>query len=212
VAPVCPHAVVESALGGTIVLMTRLVSFLLLFSFGGWAVAQQQPTPGPNEEPPRSERNSERNKEAGESSSRDTRIDLRPPKDDAKNHPYSGAAVSDAEAEVSPDVQEFHPWDPHKALKDIEVGDFYLKRKNYRAALARYQEALVWKPNDAIANFRMAQCFEKLNQPEEARAHYEEYLKILPHGPLSAEAQKGLEKLKGASEKNQASGNVVPKQ
>jgi len=102
--------------------MLRLISLLLLsISFGGWATAQQQSTPGPNQEPPRSERN----KEAGESSSRDSRIDLSPPKDDAKNHPYSGAAVSDAEAEISPDVQEFHPWDPHKALKDIEVGDFY---------------------------------------------------------------------------------------
>jgi len=189
--------------------MLRSISLLLLsMSLGGWAPAQQQSTPGPNQEPPRSERN----KEAGESSSRDSRIDLSPPKDDAKNHPYSGAAVSDAEAEISPEVQEFHPWDPHKALKDIEVGDFYFKRKNYRAALDRYQEALVWKPNDAIANFRIAQCFEKLNQPQEARNHYEEYLKILPHGPLSAEAQKGLEKLKGAVDKNQASGKVLPKQ
>jgi tetratricopeptide (TPR) repeat protein len=189
--------------------MLRLMSMLVL-SAGilGWSVAQQPPTPDKNQEPPRSERN----KEAGESSSRDTRIDLSPPKDDAKNHPNSGAAVSDGDAEMSPDVQEFHPWDPHKALKDIEVGDFYLKRKNYRAALDRYQEALVWKPNDAIANFRMAQCFEKLSQPEEARTHYEEYLRILPHGPLSAEAQKGLEKLKGASEKNQASGKALPKQ
>ena len=189
--------------------MLRSISLLLLsMSLGSWAPAQQQSTPGPNQEPPRSERN----KDAGESSSRDSRIDLSPPKDDAKNHPYSGAAISDAEAEISPDVREFHPWDPHKALKDIEVGDFYFKRKNYRAALDRYQEALVWKPNDAIANFRIAQCFEKLNQPQEARNHYEEYLKILPHGPLSAEAQKGLEKLKGAVDKNQASGKVLPKQ
>ena len=190
-------------------LMLRSISILAL-SIGllGWSVAQQPPTPGKNQDPPRSERN----KEAGESSSRDSRIDLSPPKDDAKNHPYSGAAVSDPDAEMSPDVQEFHPWDPHKAIKDIEIGDFYLKRKNYRAALDRYQEALVWKPNDAIANFRMAQCFEKLNQPEEARTHYEEYLRILPHGPLSAEAQKGLEKLKSVTEKNQASGKALPKQ
>jgi tetratricopeptide (TPR) repeat protein len=189
--------------------MLPLMSLLALsIGLTGWSVAQQQPTPGKNQEPPRSERS----KEAGESSSRDTRIDLSPPKDDAKNHPYSAAAVSDANGEMSPDVQEFHPWDPHKALKDIEVGDFYLKRKNYRAALDRYQEALVWKPNDALANFRMAQCFEKLDQPEEARTHYEEYLRILPHGPLSAEAQKGLEKLKGATEKNQTSGKALPKQ
>src|SRR6266852_2394980 len=55
-----------------------------------------------------------------ESSSKDTRIDLSPPKDDEKNHPMSGAAVSDAE-EAASDVQEFHPWDPHKAAKDVEV-------------------------------------------------------------------------------------------
>jgi len=189
--------------------MLRFISLLVLsVGFGGLTVAQQQPMPGKNQEPPRSERN----KEAGESSSRDSRIDLSPPKDDAKNHPYSGAAVSDADAEMSPDVQEFHPWDPHKAMKDIEVGDFYLKRKNYRAALDRYQEALVWKPNDAIANFRMAQCFEKLDRAEQARTHYEEYLKILPHGPLSAEAQKGLEKLKAPTGKDQASRKSLPKQ
>jgi tetratricopeptide (TPR) repeat protein len=116
--------------------------------------------------------------------------------------------VSDAEADGAGDVQEFHPWDPHKAAKDLEVGDFYFKRKNYRAALARYQDALVWKNNDAMANFRMALCFEKLDKPEEAANRYEEYLKILPHGPLSEDAHKALEKLKGekspASEKGRS--------
>jgi tetratricopeptide (TPR) repeat protein len=134
--------------------------------------------------------------EAGESSSRDTRIDLSPPKDDAKNHPNSAESVGDALGDTGSDVQEFHPWNPHKAMKDIEVGDFYFKRRNYRAALDRYREALFYKPNDAISNFRMAQCLEKLNNPEPARVHYEEYLKILPHGPLAEEAQKSLEKLK----------------
>ena len=185
--------------------MARLIAlFVLSLCLAGWAVAQvdQLPRsdkgPGKNQAPPRSDRD----KEAEESSSRETKIDLSPPKDDAKKHPNSGAAVSDAEAEASGDVQEFHPWDPHKAAKNIEVGDFYFKRKNYRAALARYQDALVWKNNDAMANFRMAQCFEKLANPEEAASHYEEYLKILPHGPLSEDAQKALEKAKG--EKSQA--------
>ncbi len=70
------------------------------------------------------------------------------------------------------DVQEFHPFDPHRAAKDIEVGDFYFKKKNYRAALDRYREALFYKPNDALANFRMAQAFEKLAQPDDAVEHY----------------------------------------
>lgn len=195
-------------------IMWRLVFFLLLsLCLAGWASSaqvEQLPAsgkgPGKNQAPPRSDRD----KEAGESSSRDTKIDLSPPKGDAEKHPNSGAAVSDAEAEASGDVQEFHRWDPHKAAKDIEVGDFYFKRKNYRAALARYQDALVWKNNDAMANFRMGQCFEKLDHPEEAASHYEEYLKILPHGPLSEDAHKALEKL--GAEGSQASGKGQPKQ
>ena len=130
-----------------------------------------------------------------ESSSKDTRVDLSPPKDDEKNHPMSGAAISDANDAAS-DVQELHPWDPHKAAKDVEVGDFYLKKRNYRAAIERYKEALVYKPNDAIANFRLGECLEKTRNQEEAVTHYQEYLKILPHGPLSEEAQKALERLK----------------
>ncbi len=132
-----------------------------------------------------------------ESSSKDTRIDLSPPSDDQKNHPQSGAAVVDAQDAAS-DVQEFRPWDPHKAAKDVEVGDFYFKRKNYHAALERYKEALVYKPNDALANFRLAECLEKTGNPSEALTHYQEYLKILPHGPLAPDAQKAMERLKAS--------------
>ena len=124
-----------------------------------------------------------------------TRIDLSPPKDDAKDHPNSTLPELDA-GEDARDVQEVHPYDPHRAAKDIEVGDFYFKKKNYRAALDRYREALFYKNNDALANFRMAQSFEKLNQSDEAVEHYQQYLKILPNGPLSEEAKKALEKLK----------------
>lgn len=141
---------------------------------------------------------SERKREAQESSSRDTRIDVSPPKDDAKSHPYSKSAVADLEAAEKPDlpeIQEFHPWDPMKALKDVEVGDYYFKRKNYRAALDRYKEALYWKDNDAIASFRLAVCQEKLGDKAEARKYYEQYLKILPEGPFAKEAHASLERL-----------------
>jgi tetratricopeptide (TPR) repeat protein len=96
-------------------------------------------------------------------------------------------------------VQEFHPWDPHRAIKDLEVGDYYFKRKNYRGALDRYKDALVYKNNDAMANFRLGQTYEKIKQPDEAVAHYEAYLKILPNGPMSEEAQKAIDRLKAKS-------------
>jgi tetratricopeptide (TPR) repeat protein len=134
----------------------------------------------------------------GESSSKDTQVDLSAPVDDAKAHPQSSAAVADAEAEAlsSGGVSEFHTWDPHKAAKSVEVGDFYFKRKNYRAAQERYREALRYKDNDAVATIRLAVCLEKLGILDDARAEYESYLKILPHGPQSSEAQKAIDRLK----------------
>jgi tetratricopeptide (TPR) repeat protein len=184
------------------VTMRRLLLGFLLAALTGWACSQvdQLPragkTPGKNQTPPHSDPSTQ----SGESSSRDTRIDLSPPENDAKDHPASTVPAPTPEG----DVEEFHPWDPHRALKDIEVGDFYLKRKNYRAALDRYQEALLYKPGDAIAHLRMGQCYEKLDQPEQAAKHYGEYLKILPDGPFSEEAKKGLERVKTEGAKSES--------
>ena len=176
--------------------MRRFVLIALIPLFlGGWAVAQQQADqeqPGQNQAPPRSDRG--REAEAGESSSHDTRVDLSPPKDDAKNHPNSSVVETNPEDEPA-DVQEMHPWNPYRAMKDDEVGDFYFKRKSYRAALARYQDALIWKEKDAIANFRIAQCYEKLDQPDQAIPYYQEYLKILPEGPFAKDAHASLDRL-----------------
>jgi tetratricopeptide (TPR) repeat protein len=153
----------------------------------------------PSMAPPRSDRVQvdDLGTEPGQSSSKDTQVDLSPPADDAKAHPQSSTAVSEAEAEVfRGGVGEFKTWDPHKAAKSVEVGDYYFKRKNYRAAEDRYREALRYKDNDAVATIRLAVCLEKLGILDDARAEYESYLKILPHGPEAAAAQKALDRLK----------------
>lgn len=141
---------------------------------------------------------SELGDDEGQSSSKDTQIDLSPPADDTAAHPRSAEVLMDAEGENG-DVSEFHPFDPHKAAKDIEVGDFYFKvRKNYPAAEDRYREALYYKQNDAVATFKLAECLEKEGRPDEARHEYEDYLKILPNGPEAANARKALGRLKPA--------------
>lgn len=148
--------------------------------------------------PPRSDKVRADELSEGESSSKDTKIDLTPPADDEKTHPQSSEILKDAAgAPGSPDVGEFHPWDPHKAAKDVEVGDFYFKRKNYRAAEDRYREALYYKANDAVATYRLAVSLENLDEPEEALKEFESYLKILPHGPQAEDARKSIERLNG---------------
>jgi tetratricopeptide (TPR) repeat protein len=162
----------------------------------------QQSTPSaPKLEPPRSDRvqADDLGSELGESSSKDSQMDLSPPEDDSKTHPKSSAAVAEAEIGTSgtaSGVSEFHTWDPHKAAKSVEVGDFYFRRKNYRAAEGRYREALQYKDNDAVATIRLAVCLEKLGVLDDARVEYGNYLKILPHGPESAQAQKAIDRLK----------------
>jgi tetratricopeptide (TPR) repeat protein len=157
-------------------------------------------TPSRDLSPPRSDRVNADDLEpgVGESSSKDTQIDFSAPEDDAKAHPKSAEAVSNAEASTggASGVGEFHPWDPHKAAKSVEVGDFYFKRKNYRAAEDRYREALYYKDDDAIATYRLAECLEKLERPNDALTEYESYLKILPYGPQAGESKKAIERLK----------------
>ncbi|HME34120.1 MAG TPA: tetratricopeptide repeat protein [Candidatus Sulfotelmatobacter sp.] len=202
---------------------SRLLVLLLVSSVGVWAQssapsnsapsnaqtpdtassATSKPAPPrtPNLTPPRSDRVNadELGDDPGKSSSKDSPIDLSPPSNDDKAHPQSSEILMDAGSAGSGDINEFHHWNPHKAAKDIEVGDFYFKRRNYRAAEDRYREALLYKPNDAVATFRLAVCLEKMDQPDEARKEYENYLNILPHGPEEKEARKAIQRLKGTA-------------
>ena len=169
---------------------------ILCLGFAGVAVAQQAPpveqvpvdksapTPKDNStNPPRSD-----NVPAGESSSKQTAIDVAPPANDAKSHPEANLSNSD--------VDEFSPYNPMKAMKDVEVGDFYYKRDNYEAAISRYREALEFKPHDAEATYKLAEALNKTGDTAGATENYEAYLKILPNGPYAKKAKEALEKLK----------------
>ena len=178
------------------------------------ATAQQKSNPTkipPNQPPPHSTPDPDqpvlktRPGSGEQSSSKEVVPDLTPPQNDAKEHPDSDNALHEAEdaaglhvGDEIGGVQEFRSWNPHKAEKDVEVGDFYFKRKNYRAALDRYREALYYKFDDAVAMFRLAVCQEKVGDSDEARKAYESYLKILPQGPFAAEARQALDRLKRA--------------
>jgi hypothetical protein len=158
--------------------------------------SQPKAAENPKLTPPRSDRVDAGSLDNGESSSKDTQIDLSPPPDDSKAHPQSSEILTDEGSSAGGDTMEFHPWDPHKAAKDVEVGDYYFKRKNYVGAESRYREALLYKENDAEATYKLAVCLEKLDRPDEAVEAYEHYLKILPNGPEAASTKKAIEHLK----------------
>ncbi len=140
------------------------------------------PPPDNRKAPPRSDTVA-----PDESSSKQTQIDVSPPADDAKAHPEADLADTG--------VDEFTPWNPMKAMKDIEVGDFYYKRENYAAAISRYREALEFKPHDAEATFKLAEVLNKTGDTSGAIENYQAYLKILPDGPYAKRAHQALQKL-----------------
>ena len=189
-------------------MLFRLLRLVLVLSCVSVLAYAQKPStdnegPGPNQDPPRS---SAAAREAGDSSSRDSIIDLSPPRNDAKDHPDSGSATDDYDQN-----QEFHLWDPHKADKAVEVGDFYFKRWNYPGAESRYREALHYQYNNAIATFRLAQTLEKQGKDDEAMQYYASYLKILPHGPEAGESTKAISRLKAKLTKEEAKRQVPAK-
>lgn len=116
-----------------------------------------------------------------DSSSKDSEINLEGP----SRTPSKGSS----------DVHELYPYDPHKAAKDIEVGQYYLKHKNYRAALDRFNEALLYKPNDAEATYRLAQTQEKLELYPLAYQNYRSYITIYKEGPYVKDAQEAMKRI-----------------
>jgi tetratricopeptide (TPR) repeat protein len=117
--------------------------------------------------------------ETGESSSRDSQIDF---------------SAGPRTAPVNP-VNEDVNYDPHRAEKDIEIGNYYLKQKNYRAALERFHDALLYKPNDAEATYGLGVTQEKMDLFSVAYNSYSKYLEILPHGPMAREAEEGAKRM-----------------
>ncbi len=147
--------------------------------------------PSKNTPPPRSDQDESKTQDGEYSSSKTYKIDITPP-------PGEGQP---ANSQDSDDINELKPWNPHKAMKAVEVGDFYRKKKKYSAAESRYREALQWKPNDAIASFRLGQTLEKMGRGEEALTYYQAYLKILPEGEFAEDCHKGITRISKSARK-----------
>lgn len=169
------------------VAMTRISVLLILLVGLTCLWAQDSQPPSSSTAPPRSDDKAAAQPPAY-SSSKDTKIDLGPPpgqRDPLDAPPDTG-------------VTEMRPFNPHQADKDVEVGTYYFKQKNYCGALNRFYSALYYDSRDAIAAFRLAETYEKLGDIADARKHYQQYLDIWAKGPLAPDAQKKLAELNNA--------------
>ena len=91
--------------------------------------------------------------------------------------------------------------DIYTAVQDVEVADFYYEKKNYRAALGRYESALQSKPGDPAIFLRLGKTAEKLGDNERAKREYQSSIDAGPDSPSAKESKDALSHLASKSAK-----------
>ena len=75
------------------------------------------------------------------------------------------------------------------AAKSVEIGDFYLRRKKYKAALSRFQEALKTDPHYPPAYRELGKVYERMGSWQKSLDAYRKYLDELPSAQEAREAK-----------------------
>ena len=103
-----------------------------------------------------------------------------------------GKKAADSASNSAPDQPT---WDPLRAEKDLEVGQFYLKKGDLDAAIDRFQDAAEAKPGFAIPYRFLGEAQEKKGQKKQAIKSYTRYLDLYPHAEDAAKIKKKIDKL-----------------
>ena len=96
---------------------------------------------------------------------------------------------------TKPNDEPFIPEEDRQFMNEMEVGDTYLKSKNYRGAELRFREALDLRPDDPNVTFKLAQALNLQGKNDEAKSLYESYLKMEKVGRQAYYARNALIKI-----------------
>ena len=121
--------------------------------------------------------------------------DLGPPAPPADPSKESSSSSSSANAAAEPETPATPAFDPLRAQKSVDVGQFYLKNGNYAAAIDRFKEAIQFQSNMALPWELLGEAYEKDHERELAVAAYQKYLTMMPSGKESDKVRKQLTKL-----------------
>jgi len=92
-------------------------------------------------------------------------------------------------------------WDPLRAEKDIEVGQYYMRKGDVDAAIDRFQDATTAKPGYAIPFRYLGEAQEKKGLRKQAIASYSRYLDLYPHAADAGKIRKKIDKLRSEVER-----------
>ena len=92
-------------------------------------------------------------------------------------------------------------WDPQRAEKDIQVGQYYMKKGDVDAAIDRFQDAIEAKPGYAVPFKFLGEAQEKKGLKKPAAKSYQRYLELYPKAEDAEKIRKRIEKLYAEAEK-----------
>jgi tetratricopeptide (TPR) repeat protein len=78
------------------------------------------------------------------------------------------------------------------AQEDVDVGGYYLSTKNWRAALSRFQSALILAPENPDVYWGLAEAQRNLKDYTSAKANYQKLLDYDPDNKHAKDARKAL--------------------
>jgi len=87
-------------------------------------------------------------------------------------------------------------WDPLRAEKDLEVGQYYMRTGKIDAAMDRFQDAIEAKPGYAVPFLCLGEAQEKKGMKRDAIKSYKRYLELYPHAEDKDKVQKKIERLR----------------
>ena len=93
------------------------------------------------------------------------------------------------------DGPSYKSYENKRVAEDLEMGDAYMRKRNYRGAEFRFEDALQYESQNAEATFKLAEALQNLGRKAEACTRYKDYLEIEPSGAFSDRAKKALQKL-----------------
>jgi len=106
--------------------------------------------------------------------------------------------TSDAATQNAPDQPS---WDPLRAEKDLEVGQYYMRKGDVDAAIDRFQDATTAKPGYAVPFRYLGEAQEKKGLKKQAIASYSRYLDLYPHAEDGDKIRKKIDKLRNEVER-----------
>jgi tetratricopeptide (TPR) repeat protein len=93
-------------------------------------------------------------------------------------------------------------WDPLRAEKDLEVGQYYMRKGDLDAAMDRFEDAILAKPGYAIPFRYLGEAQEKKGLKRDALKSYTRYLELIPHAEDRSRIEKRIERLRVEVEKS----------